>query len=144
MRFIAVIVGIVLLLFGGTYWVLFTESGNKMLIPYIESKASEAAGASIQISIFRLTPSSLALDAIYQESVHVRTEGTLSLLAKSFDLDYVIEADSLKTPQINIDEPISLKGNAKGDLKDINIKGCLLYTSPSPRDRTRSRMPSSA
>ena len=25
-----------------------------------------------------------------------------------------------------------------------SIKGCLLYTSPSPRDRTRSRMPSSA
>jgi rfaE bifunctional protein kinase chain/domain len=28
-------------------------------------------------------------------------------------------------------------------LQDYN-KGCLLYTSPSPRDRTRSRMPSSA
>ena len=26
----------------------------------------------------------------------------------------------------------------------INIDTCLLYTSPSPRDRTRSRMPSSA
>ena len=25
-----------------------------------------------------------------------------------------------------------------------NENGCLLYTSPSPRDRTRSRMPSSA
>ena len=25
-----------------------------------------------------------------------------------------------------------------------NIYSCLLYTSPSPRDRTRSRMPSSA
>ena len=24
------------------------------------------------------------------------------------------------------------------------VNGCLLYTSPSPRDRTRSRMPSSA
>ena len=24
------------------------------------------------------------------------------------------------------------------------VKNCLLYTSPSPRDRTRSRMPSSA
>ena len=24
------------------------------------------------------------------------------------------------------------------------MPGCLLYTSPSPRDRTRSRMPSSA
>ena len=29
------------------------------------------------------------------------------------------------------------------DLIDL-IAGCLLYTSPSPRDRTRSRMPSSA
>ena len=28
--------------------------------------------------------------------------------------------------------------------KLIKDKGCLLYTSPSPRDRTRSRMPSSA
>ena len=26
----------------------------------------------------------------------------------------------------------------------LNSLGCLLYTSPSPRDRTRSRMPSSA
>ena len=26
----------------------------------------------------------------------------------------------------------------------ILTQGCLLYTSPSPRDRTRSRMPSSA
>ena len=40
------------------------------------------------------------------------------------------------------------------DFKKLNIEkdqeilamcmGCLLYTSPSPRDRTRSRMPSSA
>ena len=27
---------------------------------------------------------------------------------------------------------------------DRNLNICLLYTSPSPRDRTRSRMPSSA
>ena len=27
---------------------------------------------------------------------------------------------------------------------DANTQTCLLYTSPSPRDRTRSRMPSSA
>ena len=30
------------------------------------------------------------------------------------------------------------------DLCDKIIESCLLYTSPSPRDRTRSRMPSSA
>ena len=33
-----------------------------------------------------------------------------------------------------------------GSKKDTDnaVKACLLYTSPSPRDRTRSRMPSSA
>ena len=34
------------------------------------------------------------------------------------------------------------KGVYYMDVSDINT--CLLYTSPSPRDRTRSRMPSSA
>ena len=29
-------------------------------------------------------------------------------------------------------------------INKVGEKACLLYTSPSPRDRTRSRMPSSA
>ena len=35
---------------------------------------------------------------------------------------------------------VSLNGNCQA----LITPGCLLYTSPSPRDRTRSRMPSSA
>ena len=38
---------------------------------------------------------------------------------------------------------LSLKGITEKDKKDL-ANACLLYTSPSPRDRTRSRMPSSA
>ena len=34
--------------------------------------------------------------------------------------------------------------NAEKSAEDAVINSCLLYTSPSPRDRTRSRMPSSA
>ena len=30
------------------------------------------------------------------------------------------------------------------EFSELGPYGCLLYTSPSPRDRTRSRMPSSA
>ena len=33
---------------------------------------------------------------------------------------------------------------AKGNLKPMTSSNCLLYTSPSPRDATLSRMPSSA
>ena len=46
---------------------------------------------------------------------------------------------------IAVTEDISTKAgeNDMGGLKEWNTD-CLLYTSPSPRDRTRSRMPSSA
>ena len=37
-----------------------------------------------------------------------------------------------------------LLGQERASRGQILLDGCLLYTSPSPRDRTRSRMPSSA
>ena len=39
---------------------------------------------------------------------------------------------------------IGMKTMHKEDFIEFSILPCLLYTSPSPRDRTRSRMPSSA
>ena len=38
----------------------------------------------------------------------------------------------------------SMEANLNGADKLKHQDDCLLYTSPSPRDRTRSRMPSSA
>ena len=38
----------------------------------------------------------------------------------------------------------ALRNRVKKGEFDMLITVCLLYTSPSPRDRTRSRMPSSA
>ena len=37
-----------------------------------------------------------------------------------------------------------LNKDARTNLEFVNTRICLLYPSPSPRDRTRSRMPSSA
>ena len=37
---------------------------------------------------------------------------------------------------------VNVNGQPSG--KELQLQTCLLYTSPSPRDRTRSRMPSSA
>ena len=48
-----------------------------------------------------------------------------------------------KIPEIGTKVEDSDKVEVKGQRIEIS-KSCLLYTSPSPRDRTRSRMPSSA
>ena len=53
--------------------------------------------------------------------------------APDVDRDAVRQGVTVLVPAYNEAESV-------GD----TIESCLLYTSPSPRDRTRSRMPSSA
>ena len=80
----------------------------------------------------------------------------------SCDLDAVLSLENFGVGQVNIDRQNgSIAGlesvcpdNEFGDYQDwspehpgtivTRLDACLLYTSPSPRDRTRSRMPSSA
>ena len=60
----------------------------------------------------------------------------------------VINAACSETDTIWLKQHLQPAGIALSDAKNngvlLALQGCLLYTSPSPRDRTRSRMPSSA
>ena len=54
--------------------------------------------------------------------------------------------DKIMVAKVNIDDDpeTPAKFHVRGIPTLMIFKDCLLYTSPSPRDRTRSRMPSSA
>ena len=66
-------------------------------------------------------------------------------LADGFeDIEGLTVVDLMRRAGIDI-ETVSIKeSNEITTSHGIMMKTCLLYTSPSPRDRTRSRMPSSA
>ena len=82
--------------------------------------------------------------------------GGASWIAKTYNpkrltaFDFSKDAIGLASNWYSSQKNLSFKvGNAedlplKDNSKDIIYNVCLLYTSPSPRDRTRSRMPSSA
>ena len=64
---------------------------------------------------------------------------TLNLLRKNEKAEDIVVGYLTYLDQISrVIEAADIK------IKKIDIKGCLLYTSPSPRDRQKSRMPSSA
>ena len=61
------------------------------------------------------------------------------LFATFLVLGFISNANAAKT--LKCQTVLNTKADEVKMLKDFT---CLLYTSPSPRDRTRSRMPSSA
>ena len=72
------------------------------------------------------------------DCAYVIMEGEVDILSKADD-QAVVEV--LEVNQIFGE--IALLNNEPRSAT-LRARGCLLYTSPSPRDRTRSRMPSSA
>ena len=68
------------------------------------------------------------------------------------DLEKDLQAKRLETPRVKVPKgsigPIDPFGTLTLGVSNLfackSFSSCLLYTSPSPRDRTRSRMPSSA
>ena len=86
------------------------------------------------------------LDFYHANRTHASTE----------DIPEFIQGDSSKSLSQLVEMPEALRARIHTDLQlpveswigdyvePTYVYGCLLYTSPSPRDRTRSRMPSSA
>ena len=79
--------------------------------------------------------------------IYCAHEYTKSNLLWALDLEP--ENQNLKNKLIDVEKKISLKELTIPCLLEEEMKinlflSCLLYTSPSPRDRQKSRMPSSA
>ena len=73
-----------------------------------------------------------------------------SLPDKAFATTITFEDDALEVPAaviaygFDLETPMVQSLMRSGELTSLCEKGCLLYTSPSPRDGLLSRMPSSA
>jgi len=74
-----------------------------------------------------------------EEIIGIQREKTIGRQCKDILRADVCETDCTLAATMQTGKPIMNKA-----VHIIDAQGCLLYTSPSPRDRTRSRMPSSA
>ena len=110
-------------------------------------------------SLLALLLFAAALPLRAQEAVHVmQPKQTLSAVSRLYGVPVktLISLNRIANPdKIKVGTELRLPAGVKSVSRsstDLAVrsntsdrpKACLLYTSPSPRDRTRSRMPSSA
>ena len=110
-------------------------------IPH-DSASKHVSGESVYIDDMLVNEQLLHGHILYSPHAHARIKSIDTSAAKKLrGVHAVITAKDIPGhnqmgPVIH-DEPCLAE-------KEVLCVGCLLYTSPSPRDRTRSRMPSSA
>ena len=119
-------------------------------------KAASAAGVqSKAIAVSADISKTKSWQKIYKAVVdefgelHVLMNNAVTRTAKGFDVPMDEWRQSFETNFWSVVEGTNvllplLESSGDPSLKSRIINVCLLYTSPSPRDRTRSRMPSSA
>ena len=103
------------------------------------SPENKDSGAEIFVGLPKVTLfAPLPTDASTPEELRAATHAVVQALAD----DHVVYAELRLRPSVfPFDAAEALAAVQEG----LDVPGiCLLYTSPSPRDRTRSRMPSSA
>ena len=110
---------------------------NQSFTYNVQDSASSYAAAPGGTMNIEINSAPVATD--YTHSSAVATSGTatsnLILSSDNGGVDKIDDADDESDSSSHV---LTITGVASG------TESCLLYTSPSPRDRTRSRMPSSA
>ena len=118
----------------------------------MEASSLKAVNAEKQVSAkYRGAIDNLLIDAQATQAIAANKGIPALLLPAVKAATKVTEQTDGTFTSVVIDSHGETRFNGKGDPMTITeyveeLKGdpCLLYTSPSPRDRTRSRMPSSA
>ena len=94
--------------------------------------------------VFTGTDGLLSVDDNMSFSSDTLTVKNISI-TDSFTINDSATATTISSVNLDISDSLITLNNGLGNtVENINDCGCLLYTSPSPRDATLSRMPSSA
>ena len=107
------------------------ENGAAVAIVAADAKLNDINGVD-ETHLLRVTDTQDALERLGQAARN-RMSGKVIAVTGSVGKTTVKEGLGLAFSQIG-----------KTHISQASYNNCLLYTSPSPRDRTRSRMPSSA
>ena len=113
---------------------------NRGILPHFAKNVAAETGGSLKLKIYPSGQLGKGPKAQYKrviENVAEITFGVHGYTPKLFPRTMIVAQPGVGKSSQEVTKKF-------WKLYDQYLKTCLLYTSPSPRDRTRSRMPSSA
>ncbi len=122
-----IITSTLLLILGLIYTLLFTQTGNNLLRPVIESKLNQYSSMPLELETFSLSTNSIKLILRLDRKNDVSLEGAYSLFTLDFDIDYAINLTDLSALSEHIQRRLAgqllSEGKIQGNLDLFKIKG---------------------
>ena len=127
MKIVKWLLGFIILLLGGVYVLAFTSFGNGIVAPIIEEKIQENLTVDAKLQTFELSMSDLKIVLALTPKNIITIEGSYSLFAQSFDLNYDVALNNLQALEPLTQTPLAgaflTDGNVKGDMEFLTIDG---------------------
>ena len=127
MKYLAWFIGLLVTLVSAVYVLAFTSFGNGLVQPSIEKEIQKVTKLDSKLSKFSLSMSKIDMILELNTNNTLHVEGTYSLFASSFDVNYNIKLNELKTLEPLAGAPISgtftTNGNVKGDMAFVEVNG---------------------
>lgn len=119
MKILAWIFGVLLVICGMIYTLIFTSLGNAILAPRIEAFVSEKIAMPFKLNEFKLGFNDLKISSTINGELSISTSGKYSILDKNLDLKYKIYANSFSSMPLNL----NIAGDVKGSFENILVNG---------------------
>ncbi len=109
---------------GGAFALLLTVGSNDTLKPLLNAYLSQKSGDyTIEINALHFTSSHIDANLTVNQSLRVHVEGSVDLWSQTFDLDYLLFANTFKTKTFFVQEKIALRGKVKGSSHRFSLNG---------------------
>ncbi len=127
MKYLGIFGGLLLVLIGGVYALLFTPAGNGVVAPIVEQKVNEALGLSSSLKKFKLSTDAFAIALQLDTDNIIEVAGNFSIFNQNLDATYNVQLNKLESLKKLTQTPLYGKlhtdGTVIGTLKEITIDG---------------------
>ena len=117
--FLSSLVAIVLLIL----FLLFTQSGNNLIKPYVEKTIQKKLQKDVHVEAFTLKTNFIDLEVTIDKNSKLLINGNFNIFAETVDIEYTVDAKDLKTPYVNIEGLLHVKGHVKGEINNFQANG---------------------